>query len=453
MKLLLRKSLRGGSAATLAALLAASTLASMAPAQALDAAGVGPRDPSQSGFPAYYTDDSGVALQLCVDGSANCGGATLASDGAGGAGVNVAPDGEGFWWMATTSLSAPGVDVDIEVAAEAAWLDARTPISFDRLRIRGHSDVGDVTVTTPYGAFTVPADGTGVRNLNLTEDVGCALAPCNFRDMTTLAEAHITSWITSTTPPAGYLGDSVTSEPATVGGAAATVSIPGDSTTSWVVMGKKANANAVSLPNALDFGNVAKATTKSVTLVNLGTTARNLGGVTLTGDKTITRLASSTCSATTVLAVGQRCKVDLRYKPGAAKQSAAKLTITDDAAARTVKVSARTSAEVKAPTAVQFKPVRSGGSGKTHRIVVTNTGSKALNITGVSLGGRSPNSFDIRSGAPKVCARGTSVAPGKQCAAYVGFEPKGFGPKRASLKIRSNALGGARSIALSGNAR
>jgi hypothetical protein len=150
MKLLLRKSLRGGSAATLAALLAASTLASMAPAQALDAAGVGPRDPSQSGFPAYYTDDSGVALQLCVDGSANCGGATLASDGAGGAGVNVAPDGEGFWWMATTSLSAPGVDVDIEVAAEAAWLDARTPISFDRLRIRGHSDVGDVTVTTPY---------------------------------------------------------------------------------------------------------------------------------------------------------------------------------------------------------------------------------------------------------------------------------------------------------------
>jgi hypothetical protein len=445
-----RRPLRGGAAATLSVLVAASALAAMAPAQALDSARVGPSDPGQRGFPAYYTDDSGVALQLCDDGTAAC----LATGPA-----ELAPvEGEGFYWMATTSLSSATADVDIEFAAEAAWLDRNTPITFDRVRIRGHSDSGpgSLTVTTPYGPFTVDVgDPAAQRNINFTQDVGCAVGPCNFAEMTTAANAHITDWIVSTTPPAGRVGDGVSSEAATlgVGGPAATASITGDSTSDWVVMGKRANPDAVSLPNALDFGNVAKATTKSVTLINMGTAARNLGAVTLAGDKTITRLASSTCSATTVLQVGQRCKVDLRYKPGAAKQSAAKLTITDDVATRTVKVSARTSAEVKAPTAVQFKPVRSGGSGKTHRIVVTNTGSKPLNITGVSLGGRNPSSFDIRSGAPKVCARGASVAPGKQCAAYVGFEPKGFGPKRASLKIRSNALGGVRSIALSGNAR
>ena len=99
-----RRPLRAGTAAALSALVAASAIAAMAPAQALNATGVGPRDPSQSGFPAYYTDDSNVALQLCADGTAKCGGATLTSDGAGGAGVTVAPDGEGFYWSATTSL-------------------------------------------------------------------------------------------------------------------------------------------------------------------------------------------------------------------------------------------------------------------------------------------------------------------------------------------------------------
>lgn len=415
---LTRRPLRGGTAAVLSALMAASAFAGMAPAQALSTTGVGPGNPSQSGFPQYYTDDSGVALQLCVDRSASCGAATLTSDGAGGPGVNVAPDGEGFYWLATTSLSAPGLDIDVEFAAEAAWLSKRTNITFTRVRIRGHADAaGDIPVSTPYGVFTVTADDpVNVRNVNFTDDVGCAVGPCNFAAMTRPA-AHITSWITSTTPPAGYLGDSVTSEAATVAGAPATISAGGATTNKWVVMGKKASANAVSLPNAVDFGNVKKATTKSVTLLNMGTTARNLGTVNLTGDKTITKLASSTCKATTVLNVGQRCKVDLRYKPGAAKRSAATLTINDDVAARTVKVHALTASEIKAPTSVQFKPVRSGGSGATRRVVVTNTGSLPLQIRGVSLAGRNASSFDIRSGAPKVCVRGATVAPGKQCAA------------------------------------
>ena len=439
----------------MSALVAASAFAALAPAQALSTTGVGPTNPAQSGFPTYYTDDSGVAIQLCVDGTAKCGGATVASDGAGGPGIGAPPDGEGFYALATTSLSGPGLDIDIEFAAEAAWLNARTNITFDRVRIRGHSNTaGNIAVDTPYGVFNVEAGPpTDQRNVNFTDDVGCAVGPCNFAAMTR-AGGHITSWITSATPPAGYLGDSVTSEPATVAGAPATISAPGaGSTDEWVVMGKLADPNAVSLPSAVDFGNVSKAATKSVTLINTGTGARTLSGVKLAGDKTITQLASSTCKATTVLNVGQRCQVDLRYTPGALKRSAATLTINDDVAAHTVKVSALSASEIKAPQSVRFKPVRSGAVGKTRRVVVTNTGSLPLKISGVSLGGRNASSFDIRSGAPKVCARGATVAPGKQCAAYVAFAPNKFGPKVATLQIRSNALGGVRSVSLQGNAR
>ena len=300
-----RISIRGGAAATLSVLLAATALATMAPSQALDSAGVGPRDPTRAGFPAYYTDDSGVALQLCVDGTAKCGGSTLTSDGAGGDGPGVGPDGEGFYFVATTSLSAPGLDLDIEFAAEAAWMSRTQPMTFDRVRIRGHSaSAGDIPVSTPYGTFTVTADDPiNVRNVNFTEDIGCAIAPCDFRRMTTNPLAHITSWITAVNPPAGYIGNAVTEQPATVGvgGPAATASAGGDSTSSWVIQGKLAPANRASLPNTLNFGNAARVSTRSVTMKNLGTAARTISGVTLKGSRNFTKLASSTCKAGLVL--------------------------------------------------------------------------------------------------------------------------------------------------------
>jgi len=339
-------SIRGGAAAMLSALLAATALASMAPSQALNSTLVGPRDSTRAGFPAYYTDDAGVALQLCVDGTAKCLNTALTD-------VTTPPEGEGFYWLATTSLAGAGFEVDIEFAAEAAWLNRRTPITFDRFRIRGHSDAaGDIDVTTPWGdVFTVtaedPFDADGrpvLRNVNFTEDLGCAVAPCDFKAMA--VNGHIGAWLRSTTPPAGYLGDSVTSEPATVGagGPAATITVAKGADTAttadWVVMGKLAAVNRVSLPNTLNFGNTARVSTRSVTMKNLGTTARTISSVTLAGSKNFKKLASSTCKGGTVLAVGKSCKVDLSFKPGA-KPSTATLTITDDKAARKVTLKGR----------------------------------------------------------------------------------------------------------------
>jgi hypothetical protein len=339
-----RISIRGGAAATLSVLLAATAIAAMAPSQALDSAGVGPRDSTRAGFPAYYTDDSGVALQLCVDGTAKCGNATLKSDGAGGDGVAVGPDGEGFYFVATTTLTEPGpagFDIDIEFAAEAAWLSRTQPMTFDRLRIRGHSGQGDLTVNTPYGTFTVPAGPvTDVRNINLTEDIGCPLAPCDFRRMTTNPLGHITSWITANAAPAGYLGNGVTAQPANVAGAAATAGVGTTTTDRWVIVGKKASANRVSLPNTLNFGNTARVSSRSVTMKNLGTAARTISGVTLKGSRNFTKMASSTCKTGLVLDVGKACKVDVKFKPGV-RPSAATLTITDNVGANTVNLKGR----------------------------------------------------------------------------------------------------------------
>ena len=338
-----RISIRSGAAATLSTLLAATAIAAMSPSQALDSTGVGPRDSTRAGFPAYYTDDSGVALQLCVDGTAKCGGATLKSDGAGGPGVAVGPDGEGFYFVATSSISEPGLSLDIEFAAEAAWMSARQQLTFDRLRIRGHSDsAGDIAVTTPYGPVTVTADppiNAQDKNVNFTEDIGCAIAPCDFRRIATNPLAHITSWITANTPPPGYLGNGVTAQPANVAGTAATWGAGGTTTDRWVIVGKKASANRVSLPGTLNFGNAARLTTKSVTMKNLGTAPRTIHSATLKGSRNFKKLASSTCKAGLSLAVGKTCKVDIRFKP--VRASKATLTITDNVGASHVRLSGR----------------------------------------------------------------------------------------------------------------
>jgi hypothetical protein len=442
---------RGATAAGLSVLLGAAALGVVGPAQALNATGVGPADPGQRGFPAYFTDDAGVALQLCDDGTAAC----LATGPA-----ELAPvDGEGFYWMATAELVGPGVNLSIEFAAEAAWAGPSSPVTFDRLRIRGDvAEAGDYVVTHPYGTTTVTAeDPANARNVNFTDDVGCAGAVCNFADMATSPNAHITSWITSTTPPAGRLGDGSTAEAATVAGAPASVSVdgPGGSATTdqFVVMGKLANPRAVSVPTAVNFGNVRGTRTKNVRLLNLGTQPLTISAATLTGSKAITQTRTSTCASGRVLAIGKACTVGLRYRPNGKRQAAATLRIRDDAGLHAVRVRASSTAAVSVRKRLHFRSVRAHATGHTRRVVVTNRGALPLKVRSVKVAGRNARSFDIRSGAPRVCARGTSVPAGAQCAVYVGFEPRSFGPKKAGLVIRTNGLPASHTVSLSGSGR
>ena len=438
--------------AAVSAVLAIPTLALVGPAQALDPAGVGPLDQRQFGFPAYYTDTAGTALQMCDDGSANCIGANNAS---------LAPvEGENFYWMATSTLTAPGIDISIEYALEAAWLDANTPITFDRLRVRGDvAAAGDYTVTTPFGTTHVVTaeDPANQRNVNFTEDLGCAGAPCDFA--AAAGANHITDFLVNTTRPAGYLGNAATERPATVGinGPAATNSItgPAGSATSsdFAVMGKLANPREVSVPTSLDFGNTRRARTRAVRMVNLGTQPLTLGATTLTGSNTITQLPGSTCTAGRVVNPGGGCQVTLRYRPGLAKAAAATLRIRDTGRVHAVRVSARSTAVASVRNAIRFRPVQAGATGRTRRVVVTNTGALPLKVRGVRVAGANARSFQIRPGAPRVCRRGAVVPTGGRCAVYLRFEPTSFGPKRAALFLRTNGLPALRTVRLSGAGR
>jgi hypothetical protein len=222
-------------AAILAGGLAAATLVAAGPTQALDPSGTGPRNPKNFGFPHYYTDDAGRALQLCVDGSGRCDFAKRSS--------LQPPEGEAFYFVATATLRAPGINLDVEWALEAAWA-GRKPFVFDRLRIRGHVNAaGTYNFNTPYGRVRVTAaDPVEDRNVNFTQDVG---SRGSFRQAARSPRAHITEFMVSDKAFGKYLGNPGARSTATVGGKAATLSVTGPAgratTDKFFVMGKRAH--------------------------------------------------------------------------------------------------------------------------------------------------------------------------------------------------------------------
>jgi len=431
----------------------ASTIALTTPADALDTANTGPIDAATQ-FPSFYTDNSGLSLQPCIDGSANCGSATAADDGAGGPGIAVAPDGEGFYWMATATVNSPRGSIDVEFAHEGAWATATQPIVFDRTRIRGDLTPGRYTLLTPYGRTRFSAVGTGQRNVNLTQDPTCGL-PAG------ACVAKMTNWLASTSAPTGYLGDSVSATPVT--GSAlrnelvllnANGAVIGR-TKRFVVMGKLAAGPAAMLSsNAVDFGNTAKVAHRRVALKNQGTQPLNLQSITATGANTI-KVDPTGCAARASLASGASCSVNLTYTPGRLKASKATLVINDNTTAglHRVPVTAMTSSEFSAQRAVRFKPIKVGSTSNTRRVVVTNSGVQPLRINGISINGSGARSFDRRTGKAPVCTKGSVVRPRASCALYVRFAPKTFGAKAANLSVRTNAASSPDAVRLSGRGR
>jgi hypothetical protein len=427
--------------------LGAALLAVTSPAGAIDTGHTG--EPDARGFPQYYTDDAGLSLDICEDGTANCLGATDAD--------LVPPEGEAFYWMATAELPSTRGTLSVEFALEAAFGELGEPIVFDRLRVRGDlTRAGTYTLLHPYGRTALEAGPpTQQRNVNLTEDLDCALTQGG------ACGGHIDSFLRSTTPQVGYLG----------GGDVATVVTGGTvrnelvlrapngavigRTNQFAVLGKlePANPAAVLSTNAVDFGNTRVARQRTVRIRNLGDAPLTFSGIRVVGAQTITVSPSSTCTTANTVASGGTCRVDLAYRPGARRVSTANLVVDDDTIAGTHRVAlqAMTASEVSSRRRVHFRTRRVGTESRSQRIVVENTGVLPLRFRSVALA--NTVQFERRTGQAPVCSRTRAVRPNGVCAIYVGFTPRSFGLKTTTLTIRSNAANSPTVISLDGRGR
>lgn len=437
----------GVAATTLA--LAAATLTLTSPAEGLNTNRTGRAD--DRGFPRFYTDDSGLSLQLCEDGTAACLGARP--------GNLVAPDGEALYWAATATLPTRRGDLDVEFALEAAFGDGGGPVVFDRIRIRGHLDrAGRYILRHPYGTKRFRAARPAEqRNVDVTIDLGCSLnrgGPC---------QGRIDNWLRSRSPRVGYLGRGEVATRVTGGTKRNELVLRTrrgriiGQTSRFAVLGKLASGPAAALSRtSVDMGNTARARKRTITIRNLGNRTLDFRRIRVRGDDTFRiRRRLSTCRVRTAVRSGRACRITLRYVPDGRRVSTGRIVIRDDTRARRhrIRLRAATAADLSMRRRMHFTARRVGTQSNIRRVVVENTGVVPMRIRGVFLKGRNDRSFVRRSGDGPLCSKGMRLRPGGACAVYVAFSPRNFGLKRSNLWVRSNALSAPHRVRLNGRGR
>jgi MYXO-CTERM domain-containing protein len=100
-----------------------------------------------------------------------------------------------------------------------------------------------------------------------------------------------------------------------------------------------------------------------------------------------------------------------------------------------------------APASLIFSGVTLGQSSAALSTTLSNTGSAALNIGTLSIGGLAAGDFSLSGGS---CINGASVAVGASCNVQITFTPTASGARAASLSITHNATGGSSTVALAG---
>lgn len=168
------------------------------------------------GFPAWYQDNTGVKLELCVEDPTFC--LTTVADTTLLPLIDDAASNwidEAFYWSAEAEINrAIGGKVRLVLALEAAFgasgdIAVGQQIVFGRVRIRiDKLTAGQTyTVTHPFGTKTFVADGSGA--INTTTDIGCGAGPCDFQQSLSSSITRFLKWDPAVAPaaPAGYLGN------------------------------------------------------------------------------------------------------------------------------------------------------------------------------------------------------------------------------------------------------
>lgn len=176
---------------------------------------VGPTS-SQNGYPVWYRDSNGVALELCVEG-----GNPLCAFPPGEFPDPTQPasfpdnwPGEAFYQLADSSMAMPGGgDATLTLGVEAAFSSGEVPIdgdqiTFGRVRIRIDDLQAGATykITHPYGVETFENVAGGRRGINFVSDIGIG-APGDFTGALKSKIGPFLTWAPLSDAPAGFVGD------------------------------------------------------------------------------------------------------------------------------------------------------------------------------------------------------------------------------------------------------
>jgi hypothetical protein len=187
---------------------------------------------------------------------------------------------------------------------------------------------------------------------------------------------------------------------------------------------------------------------QTITLSSTASSSVTINGITITGANAGDFSENGNCSA--VLGAGASCQVTVIFKPTAAGNRSASISISDNAAGNPHSVSltgtATQAAVSLSPSTVNFASQLVGTASTPVALTVTNTGTGALVIGSISFSGTNSTDFTQKN----TCT--APVAPAATCLINVTFMPSAVGSRTASMVLADNASNAPQSVPLTGPA-
>ena len=188
---------------------------------------------------------------------------------------------------------------------------------------------------------------------------------------------------------------------------------------------------------------------QTITLSNTGTAP-----VTITQKLAVTGVNANdfsetdNCPAPGILSAS--CQIIVIFKPLAAGNRSASISISDNAAGNPHSVSltgtATQAAVSLSPSTVNFANQLVGTASAPVALTITNTGTGALVISSISFSGTNPTDFIQKN----TCT--APIAPAATCLINVTFTPAAVGARTASMILADNASNAPQSVPLTGTA-
>ncbi len=198
-------------------------------------------------------------------------------------------------------------------------------------------------------------------------------------------------------------------------------------------------------PTYLLFSSQAVGTSSSSRVVNLTNTTGaplTITSITSSGDYSQT----NNCPAT--LSPGAGCGIHATFSPTATGTRPGTIVVADNAAdsPQVVPLSGTgiAPAVALAPASLAFPGQNVGSASAPGSVTLTNNGTGALTLTGISISGTNGGDFSESN----TC--GTSLAAGASCAISAIFMPTAAGSRSANLMVSDNAPGSPQMVPLAG---
>jgi hypothetical protein len=258
-----------------------------------------------------------------------------------------------------------------------------------------------------------------------------------------VAPGNSTTLVVSFTPAAAGARSAVLNVSDNAGGSPQSVTLSGTGT---------ASTASLSMVSALDLGssllNVTSAT-KQIAVSNTGSSNLVISTIAISG---LNATEFAYTSAPLPLTVGPSgvTSISVNFTPAGTGLRAAILTLTDNATGspQTVALTGTgtgTAIVALTPPSLNFGNQNVNSPSAVQAVVVGNTGTNALVISGVSMMGTYPGDFAYSASPLPI-----TVSPGSTSTINVTFTPSAAGVRAATLQLADNASGSPQLLAVSG---